>query len=198
MRLKYAASKSPLWRDIEEENPFKSRVHSWQEQNKRGKRRLTFISRLYREVSICGVCKGSCSFFFFFSFSTWRLDVPSRFHWWDFRKSLNAPDSHPDLWQLIALISLKLTAKTKLDSQTALCAHCSWQVLIRATFYRLPLSLPFHPVSVIIPSTSPHPPQPSAPVGAGALKWQCAHRGTIGKIIKKELKKGKVEREMRE
>lgn len=59
-------------------------------------------------------------------------------------------------------------------------------------FYHLPLSVPFHPVSVIIPSTSPPtplpPPSSYLPVGAGALKWRMAHEGAMGKMIKKEKK----------
>lgn len=86
-----------------------------------------------KKWSICGVGDGSCFFFFLFFFlATCRpLTLPPV----GFRKSLNEACSHYDLWQLIALISLKLTAKTKLDSWAALCAQCSWQVLIRATLF---------------------------------------------------------------
>lgn len=130
-----------------------------------------------------------------------RTDILLCFHWWDFRKSLNVLVSHSDLWRLIALISLKLTARTKLDSQAALCAHCSWQILIRATLF----SAPLHPASVIIPATSPRPHPtllpPPFPLGAGALRWQFACRQAIGeerwRKSRRREKRGQKVRELK-
>lgn len=137
----------------------------------------------------------------FFFFLTSRTDILLCFHWWDFRKSLNVLVSHSDLWRLIALISLKLTARTKLDSQAALCAHCSWQILIRATLF----SAPLHPASVIIPATSPRPHPtllpPPFPLGAGALRWQFACRQAIGeerwRKSRRREKRGQKVRELK-
>lgn len=107
-------------------------------------------------------------FFFLLFFLTQRTDVPLCFCLWHFRKSLNSSGSHSDLWRLIALISLKLTARTKLDSQEAVCVHCSWQFLIRATLF----PTPFHPAPVINPAHHLTRYPPTSPPPA------CQHRGS--------------------
>lgn len=102
-----------------------------------------------------------------------------------FRKSLNTPSSHSDLWQLIALILLELTARTKLDSQEALCVPCSWQVLIRGTLFPILSSCSCH---------NPHHLNPNLPLPLPCCQDKapetiiCLQRSTKQEVVKLEQK----------